>query len=142
MKGLIARKIDFQVNLGFNWKTLKFWGQIIIFRVDLSNQEFHCINIEVWWSIRNFIPQPGQLPSSSASLHPPVNSTILLMNSGEPLFTGPDRCRPTPKCIGPRPTQPKKNSKKKTKKIFLKNLCFFCLFFYQFCLILLCIFIL
>jgi hypothetical protein len=47
MKGLIARKIDFQVNLGFNWKTLKFWGQIIIFRVDLSNQEFHCINIEV-----------------------------------------------------------------------------------------------
>ena len=31
MEGLIARKIDFDVNLGFNWKTLKFWGQIIIF---------------------------------------------------------------------------------------------------------------
>ena len=28
---LIARKIDFGVNLGFNWKKLKFWGQIIIF---------------------------------------------------------------------------------------------------------------
>jgi hypothetical protein len=26
MKGLIARKIDFKVNLGFNWKKLKFWG--------------------------------------------------------------------------------------------------------------------
>jgi len=31
MKGLIARKIDFGVNLGFNWKKWKFWGQIIIF---------------------------------------------------------------------------------------------------------------
>jgi len=31
MEGLIARKIDFEVNLGFNWKKLKFWGQIIIF---------------------------------------------------------------------------------------------------------------
>jgi hypothetical protein len=31
MKGLIVRKIDFGVNLGFNWKKLKFWGQIIIF---------------------------------------------------------------------------------------------------------------
>ena len=28
---LIARKIDFGVNLGFNWKKLKLWGQIIIF---------------------------------------------------------------------------------------------------------------
>jgi hypothetical protein len=28
---LIARKIDFEVNLGFNWKKLRFWGQIIIF---------------------------------------------------------------------------------------------------------------
>jgi hypothetical protein len=26
MNGLIARKIDFKVNLGFNWKKLKFWG--------------------------------------------------------------------------------------------------------------------
>jgi len=31
MEGLIAWKIDFEVNLGFNWKKLKFWGQIIIF---------------------------------------------------------------------------------------------------------------
>jgi hypothetical protein len=31
MKGLVARKIDFEVNLGFNWKKLKFWGQIMIF---------------------------------------------------------------------------------------------------------------
>jgi len=31
MKGLIVRKIDFGVNLSFNWKQLKFWGQIIIF---------------------------------------------------------------------------------------------------------------
>jgi len=31
MEDLIARKIDFGVNLGFNWKKLKFWGQIIIF---------------------------------------------------------------------------------------------------------------
>jgi hypothetical protein len=31
MKGLIARTIDFEVNLGFNGKKLKFWGQIIIF---------------------------------------------------------------------------------------------------------------
>ena len=28
---LIAKTIDFGVNLGFNWKKLKFWGQIIIF---------------------------------------------------------------------------------------------------------------
>jgi len=31
MEGLIARKIDFSVNLGFNWEKLKFYGQIIIF---------------------------------------------------------------------------------------------------------------
>ena len=31
MEGLIVRKIDFGVNVGFNWKKLKFWGQIIIF---------------------------------------------------------------------------------------------------------------
>ena len=31
IEGLIARKIDFYVNLGFNLKKLKFWGQIIIF---------------------------------------------------------------------------------------------------------------
>ena len=31
MEGLIARKIDFGVNLGFNWKKFKFWGQNIIF---------------------------------------------------------------------------------------------------------------
>ena len=31
MKSLIARKMDFEVNLGFNWKKLKLWGQIIIF---------------------------------------------------------------------------------------------------------------
>jgi len=31
MEGLIVRKIDFGVNLSFNWKKLKFWGQIIIF---------------------------------------------------------------------------------------------------------------
>jgi len=30
IEGLIARKIDFEVNLGFNWKKLKFWGQITI----------------------------------------------------------------------------------------------------------------
>jgi hypothetical protein len=32
MEGLIARKIDFEVNLDFNWKKLKFWGEIIIFK--------------------------------------------------------------------------------------------------------------
>ena len=31
IKGLIARKNDFEVNLGFNWEKLKFWGQIVIF---------------------------------------------------------------------------------------------------------------
>ena len=31
MKSVIARKIDFEVNLGFNWKKLKFLGQNIIF---------------------------------------------------------------------------------------------------------------
>jgi len=31
IEGLIARKIDFEVNLGFNLRKLKFWGQIIIF---------------------------------------------------------------------------------------------------------------
>ena len=31
MESLIARKIDFGVNLGFNLKKLKFWSQIIIF---------------------------------------------------------------------------------------------------------------
>jgi hypothetical protein len=30
MDVLIARKIDFGVNLGFNWRKLKFWNQIII----------------------------------------------------------------------------------------------------------------
>jgi hypothetical protein len=32
IESLIAREIDFRVNLGFNWKKLKFWGQIIIFK--------------------------------------------------------------------------------------------------------------
>ena len=31
MKSLIVKKLIFWVNLGFNWKKLKFWGQIIIF---------------------------------------------------------------------------------------------------------------
>ena len=31
MEVLIVRKIDFGVNLGFNWNKLKFWDQIIIF---------------------------------------------------------------------------------------------------------------
>jgi len=31
MESLIARKLIFGVILGFNWKKLKFWGQIIIF---------------------------------------------------------------------------------------------------------------
>ena len=31
MEVLIARKIDFGVNLGFNWKKFKFWDQNIIF---------------------------------------------------------------------------------------------------------------
>jgi len=35
MDGLIARKIDFGVNLNFTWKKLKFWGQIILLRVNL-----------------------------------------------------------------------------------------------------------
>jgi hypothetical protein len=35
MEGLIVRKIIFLVNLGFNWKKLKFRGQIIILRVNL-----------------------------------------------------------------------------------------------------------
>jgi hypothetical protein len=35
MEVLIARKIDFGVNLGFNWKKFKFWGQNIILRVNL-----------------------------------------------------------------------------------------------------------
>ena len=30
MEVLIARKIYFGVNLGFNWRKLKFWDQIII----------------------------------------------------------------------------------------------------------------
>jgi hypothetical protein len=32
IESLIAREIDFRVNLSFNWKKLKFWGQIIIFK--------------------------------------------------------------------------------------------------------------
>ena len=32
IEGLIARKINFQVNLGFNQKKLMFRGQIIIFK--------------------------------------------------------------------------------------------------------------
>ena len=31
MEVLIARKIDFRVNLGFNWKKFKLWDQNIIF---------------------------------------------------------------------------------------------------------------
>jgi len=58
MKGLIARKIDFEVNLGFNWKKLKFWGQIIIFfELIWSNQGLNCINIEVWWPIKDLIEE-------------------------------------------------------------------------------------
>jgi len=48
MEVLIARKIDFGVNLGFNWKKLKLWGQNIIFlELIWSNQGLNCINIEV-----------------------------------------------------------------------------------------------
>jgi hypothetical protein len=31
LESFIARNIDFGFNFGFNWKKLKFWGQIIIF---------------------------------------------------------------------------------------------------------------
>jgi hypothetical protein len=47
MKGLITRKFDFKVNLGFNWKKLKFWVKLEFLRVDWSNQGLNCINIEV-----------------------------------------------------------------------------------------------
>ena len=33
IEGLIARKIDFLVNLGFNCKKLKFRGRIKIFKI-------------------------------------------------------------------------------------------------------------
>jgi hypothetical protein len=40
MEVLIARKIDFGVNLGFNWKKFKFWDQNIIFlELIWSNQD-------------------------------------------------------------------------------------------------------
>jgi hypothetical protein len=32
IEGLIVRKLIFEVNLGFNWKKLKSWGQIKIFK--------------------------------------------------------------------------------------------------------------
>jgi hypothetical protein len=32
IKGLIARKIDFEVNLGFNWNKLKSRGRIVFFK--------------------------------------------------------------------------------------------------------------
>jgi len=66
MKGLIARKIDFEVNLGFNWKKLKFWGQIIIFfELIWSNQGLNCINIEVWWPIKDLIEEiQNQIPKT------------------------------------------------------------------------------
>ena len=48
----------FKVNLGFNWKKLKFRDQIVIFKKLISsNQEFNCKNIEVWWTIRNLIEE-------------------------------------------------------------------------------------
>ena len=31
IEGLIAKKIDFSIKLGFNWSKLKFQGQVIIF---------------------------------------------------------------------------------------------------------------
>jgi len=36
IEGLIARKIDFEVNVGFNWKKIKLWGQIIIFESEFG----------------------------------------------------------------------------------------------------------
>jgi hypothetical protein len=32
-RGFDCKKIDFEVNLSFNWKKLKFRGQIIIFKI-------------------------------------------------------------------------------------------------------------
>jgi len=40
MEGLIARKIDFEVNLNFNLKKLKFLGQIIIFKDGRVRHDF------------------------------------------------------------------------------------------------------
>jgi len=58
MEGLIVRKIDFGVNLGFNWKKLKFWGQIIFFlELIWSNWGLNCINIKVWWPIGDLIEE-------------------------------------------------------------------------------------
>jgi hypothetical protein len=47
MEVLIARKFDFGLNLGFNWKKFKFWDQNTIFELIWSNQGLNCINIEV-----------------------------------------------------------------------------------------------
>ena len=47
MEVLIARKFDFGLNLGFNWKKFKFRDQNTIFELIWSNQGLNCINIEV-----------------------------------------------------------------------------------------------
>ena len=35
MKSLIERKLDFEVNLGFNWKKLKLWVKLYFLKVNL-----------------------------------------------------------------------------------------------------------
>ena len=57
IKSLIARKINFEVNLGINWKKLKFLSNYNFLELIWSNQGLNCINIEVWWPIRNLIEE-------------------------------------------------------------------------------------
>ena len=58
MGGLIARKIDFEVNLGFNWKKIKVLGSNYnFFRVTLVKSELNCINIKVSWPVWDLIEE-------------------------------------------------------------------------------------
>jgi hypothetical protein len=57
IKSLIARKINFEVNLGINWKKLKFLSNYNFLELIWSNQGLNCINIEVWWPIRDLIEE-------------------------------------------------------------------------------------
>ena len=56
MEGLIVRKINFLSQFRFLLKVIKVMGSNYNFNELIwSNQEFNCVIIEVWWSIRNLI---------------------------------------------------------------------------------------
>jgi hypothetical protein len=58
IEGLIITKINFWINLGFNWKKLKFRGvELQFLKVKLLKLGLNCVNTEVLRAIKDLLEE-------------------------------------------------------------------------------------